>query len=290
MSGLALLRRNRPGAVSTPLSSRRSRVITFLALAAVTLVAILIAGALAAEPARTTHLDAVNQGPSWEHWFGTDRLGRDMLARTLVGLRMSLLVGTIAAFSSAVIAMVLAGIAVTGGRWAEAIVGWLVDLFLALPHLVLLILLAFAMGGGTKAVIIAVAVTHWPTLTRVLQAQARQVVATEYVATSRALGTSRTQVARRHVVPHLLPHFVIGTALLFPHAILHEAALSFLGLGIDPSQPAIGILLSESMKLLSAGMWWLAVLPGVCLLILVKLVDSIGENLRSILDPRSYHL
>ncbi|MFD0744193.1 ABC transporter permease [Phytohabitans flavus] len=213
-----------------------------------------------------------------------------MFARTLVGLRLSLLVGTTAALASTVIAIVLASLSVTIGGWAETAVNWLVDLFLALPHLVLLILLAFALGGGTRAVIIAVAVTHWPTLTRVLQAQARQVISSEYVATSRALGTSTFRLARRHLVPHLLPHFVVGTALMFPHAILHEAALSFLGLGIDPTQPAIGILLADSMKVLSAGMWWLAVLPGVCLLALVKLVDSIGENLRSILDPRSYHL
>src|SRR5262249_45913593 len=104
------------------------------------------------------------------------------------------------------------------------------------------------------------------------------------------LGTGTIRLARRHLVPHLLPHFVVGTALMFPHAILHEAALSFLGLGIDPTQPAIGILLADSMKVLSAGMWWLAVLPGLCLLALVKVVDSIGENLRSILAPRSYHL
>lgn len=272
------------------LGDRRTRVLAYLVLAAVVLVGVVVAGTLAQDAARTPHLDAVNEGPTAGHWFGTDRLGRDMFARTLVGLRLSLVVGTVAALASTVIAIVLASLSVTIGGWAATAVNWLVDLFLALPHLVLLILLAFALGGGTQAVIIAVAVTHWPTLTRVLQAQARQVVSSEYVATSRALGTGAFRLARRHLVPHLLPHFVVGTALMFPHAILHEAALSFLGLGIDPTQPAIGILLADSMKVLSAGMWWLAVLPGVCLLVLVKLVDSIGENLRSILDPRSYHL
>lgn len=277
---------------STPrlLADRRVRTLAFLTLAALVLLALVIAGGLAQSTAGTTHLDAVDQPPSADHWFGTDRLGRDMLARTLVGLRLSLVVGTTAALASSVIAVILASVAVIGGRWAEAAVNWLVDLFLALPHLVLLILLAFALGGGTRAVIIAIAITHWPTLTRVLQAQARTVIASEYVASSYALGTSRLELARRHLVPHLLPHFIVGTALMFPHAILHEAALSFLGLGIDPSQPAIGILLADSMKVLSAGMWWLALLPGVCLLVMVKLVDSIGENLRSILDPRSYHL
>ncbi|GIF77224.1 ABC transporter permease [Asanoa siamensis] len=284
MSAPAVARR------SLALPDRRTRIVAFLVLAVLLLIGVVVAGTVAQDAARTTHLDAVSQGPSAAHWFGTDRLGRDMLARTLVGLRLSLVVGTTAALASAVIAVVLATVSVTVGRWAETAVNWLVDFFLALPHLVLLILLAFALGGGTQAVIIAVAITHWPTLTRVLQAQARQVVASEYVASSRALGTSGFALARGHLLPHLLPHFVVGTALMFPHAILHEAALSFLGLGIDPSQPAIGILLSDSMKVLSAGMWWLAVLPGVCLLVMVKLVDSIGENLRSVIDPRSYHL
>lgn len=274
----------------TLLADRRSRIMAFLALAAVLLAGVVVAGTVSEEAAATTHLDAVNRSPSAQRWFGTDRLGRDVLARTLVGVRLSLIVGGTAALVSGMIAIVLAGLSVTGGRAAATAVDWLVDLFLALPHLVLLILLAFALGGGTRAVIIAVGVTHWPTLTRVLQARGRQVMSSEYVASSVALGTRRRRLVGRHLAPHLFPHFVVGCVLMFPHAILHEAALSFLGLGIEASRPAIGILLAESMKVLSAGMWWLAVLPGVCLLLLVKLVDSIGENLRAVLDPRSYHL
>jgi peptide/nickel transport system permease protein len=96
-------------------------------------------------------------------------------------------------------------------------------------------------------------------------------------------------VARRHLGRHLVPQFTVGLVLLFPHAILHEAALSFLGLGLSPHAPAIGIILSDAMRLLSAGVWWLAVLPGLSLLIAVKAVDVIGENLRALLDPRSVH-
>ncbi len=268
--------------------NRRTRTLLLLVLAGAVLIVVLIAGHLALPLSQKTNLHAVNQAPSWEHLFGTDRLGRDVFARTLVGLRLSLLIGTVAALASAGIAMLLAA-AAAGGIRTDAVVSWLVDLFLALPHLVLLILLSFAMGGGTLAVIIAVSLTHWPTLTRVLQAQARVVTNSEYMMTSRMLGTTRWRRARRHLVPHLFPHFAVGTVLLFPHAILHEAALSFLGLGVDASQPAIGILLSESMRALSAGIWWPALLPGVCLVILVKVVDSIGESLRVLMDPRSYH-
>ncbi|KQZ12014.1 ABC transporter permease subunit [Microbacterium sp. MEC084] len=272
------------------LRDRRFRVLLHLCVGVIVVAAVIIASGFAQQAADTTHLDAVNQAPSWEHWFGTDRLGRDMLARTLVGLRLSLVVGTTAALMSSIIALTLAAAAVSLGRSVATAVDWLVDFVLALPHLVLLILIAFAMGGGTHAVILAVGLSHWPTLTRVLRTQAKQVIASDFVSVSRGLGTPRLTVIRRHLAPHLLPHFLVGTVLVFPHAILHEAALSFLGFGIDATQPAIGNILAESMTLLSAGMWWLAVLPGVCLLAIVKLIDSTGENLRSVTDPRSYHL
>lgn len=269
---------------------RRARTLFWIGLSLLVVLAVVVAGTLAADAAQTTNLAARNQGPSAEHLFGTDRLGRDMLARTLAGLRLSLLVGTSAALISAVLAMVLAAAAVVFGGIVDRAVGWLVDLFLALPHLVLLILLAFALGGGTQAVIIAVAVTHWPTLTRVLRGHGRHVVSSDYVAVARQLGRGRWSIASRHVGRHLLGHFVVGTVLLFPHAILHEAALSFLGLGVDPAEPSIGVLLAESMRYLTAGAWWLAVLPGLCLLVIVKLVDTIGENTRALVDPRSHHL
>jgi peptide/nickel transport system permease protein len=272
------------------LPDRRRRTLWWITSALVVVLGVVVAGTLSADAAQTTGLADRNLSPSWEHLFGTDRLGRDMLARTLSGLRLSLLVGTSAALISAAIAVVFACSAAVFGGVVDRAVSWLVDAFLALPHLVLLILLAFTFGGGTQAVVIAVAVTHWPTLTRVLRGQARQVVTSDYVAVARGLGRTGWAIATGHLARHLLGHVVVGTVLLFPHAILHEAALSFLGLGVDPAEPSIGVLLAESMRYLTAGAWWLALLPGLCLLIVVKLVDTIGENGRAIVDPRSVHL
>ncbi len=272
------------------LGDRRRRTLAYLALSLLVVAAVAIAGTLSVDAASNTNLSARNLGPSWQHLFGTDRLGRDLLARVLSGLRLSLVVGVSAALVSGVLAILMACAAAVGGRHVDRAVTWLVDLFLALPHLVLLILLAFALGGGTRAVIIAVAITHWPSLTRVLRGHARQVMSSDYVMVAGQLGRGRWWIARRHVAPQLLGHFLVGTVLLFPHAILHEAALSFLGLGVDPAAPSIGVLLAESMRFLSAGAWWLAVLPGLCLLVIVKLVDAIGENTRALLDPRSHHL
>ncbi|MBE7324732.1 ABC transporter permease [Nocardioides sp. Y6] len=269
---------------------RRTRTLTSLVVAGLLVLAVAVVGTLVTGPAGATDLAERHRAPSLDHLFGTDAYGRDLLWRTLVGLRLSLVVGTVAAVMSGAIALVLALVAVAGGRVGAAVVDWLVDLFLALPHLVLLILLAFALGGGTQAVVLAVGLTHWPRLTRVLVAKARETTGADYVQISRALGRSRLHVARHHLAPHLLPHFSVGVVLMFPHAILHEAALSFLGLGIDPGQPAIGILLSDSMRSLSAGHWWLAALPGLALLVVVKLVDRIGDDLRLLVDPRSAHL
>lgn len=264
----------------------RTRVVVGLGLAVLVLALLVVTAGLTSSAAHVTDLPNRNQPPSWDHLFGTDRYGRDLLARTLAGLRLSLVVGAVAATASAVIAFALALVAVLGGRPGRAVVQWLIDLFLAVPHLVLLILIAFALGGGTTAVIVAVGVTHWPRLTRVLISVGRSAVSSEYVFVAAALGHSRWRIARTHIAGHLLPQLLVGAILMFPHAILHEAALSFLGLGIDPSQPAIGILLQESMRSLSAGHWWLAALPGLGLLVLVRLIDRIGENVRLLLDPR----
>src|SRR5690606_2908247 len=111
-----------------------------------------------------------------------------------------------------------------------------------------------------------------------------QLRSAEYVDVSRRLGRSRWWIARRHMMPHLFPQLMVGMLLLFPHAILHEAAISFIGLGLSPHQPAIGIILSESMRYLSAGMWWLTFFPGLCLLLIVRLFHILGNNLRMLTD------
>ena len=265
----------------------RTRVLVSLSAALLAIVGIILAAALLSGSAVATDLSGRYQPPSPSHLFGTDRFGRDLLARTLAGLRLSLIVGAVAAVMSGLIAVLLALVAVLGGRRGAAVVEWLIDLFLAVPHLVLLILIAFALGGGTGGVVVAIGITHWPRLTRVLISVGREVVASDYVALARTLGRGPVTIAREHVAGHLVPHLIVGTVLLFPHAILHEAALSFLGLGIDPDQPAIGILLQESMRSLSAGHWWLAALPGLALLVLVRIIDRIGDNLRLLLDPRT---
>lgn len=250
---------------------------------------IILVGASLNEERIATNLLSRNLAPSLEHLFGTDWLGRDMFSRTIMGLSLSIGVGFLGAIGSTSIALILGMAAASMGRAADRLVSWLIDLFLSVPHLVTLILIAFTIGGGFKGIVIGLMLTHWPSLARVIRAEVMQVRSAEYVQISRKLGKSRWWIAVHHIFPHVLPQVLIGFMLLFPHAILHEAAVTFLGFGLSPHEPAIGIILSESMKYLSAGMWWLAFFPGLCLLIIVRVFDIIGENLRMLLDPTRAH-
>lgn len=259
----------------------------FLIVLCLLCLGIILAGSGQAAIANQTNLIARNQAPSWSHPFGTDWLGRDMLVRTWSGLSLSLRVGFLAALFSSIIGLGIGMVSAIFGGKVDAFFSWWIDVFLSLPHMVVLILLAFVSGGGMTGVVISVALTHWPSLARVIRAEVYQVRAADYVHLSAKLGRSPFWIARHHVLPHVFPQFLVGLILLFPHAILHEAGITFIGIGLSPHQPAIGIILSESMRHLSTGYWWLAVLPGAALLVMVKIFDILGENVRALLDPRT---
>ena len=133
----------------------------------------------------------------------------------------------------------------------------------------------------------AVALTHWPELTRLVRAEVLQIRSEQYVQASYRMGKRWFQVAREHMLPQVIPVYLIGVILLFPHAIMHEAAITFLGFGFPAEIPAIGVILSESMKHITTGKWWMAVFPGLMLLLAVVLFDVAGENLKRLLNPNS---
>ena len=269
--------------------SRGNRVTTLVAciVAACALAIVVASGLVLYAQATVTDFTAKNLAPSLARPFGTDWMGRDMLSRTLAGLSTSVLVGLLAATVSSVIALVLGCAAALGGKRAEAVISWLIDLMMGVPHIVLLVLISYAIGKGFWGVTIGVAVTHWPSLARVVRAEVLQCRESKFVEVARKLGQSPARIAWRHMVPYVLPQFVVGLILLFPHAILHEAAITFLGFGLPPEQPAIGVILSESMSYLSTGAWWLAVFPGLALMATVLLFDVAGQSLRKLIDPHT---
>lgn len=267
--------------------NRRKNLVFLTGVMAVVLLAVYACGTLIPDGAVAGSFLNAGQPPTWKHPFGTDALGRDLFLRTLKGLSVSMTVGFAASFLSAVIAVFVGIAAATGSKYLDALINWIIDLVMGVPHTVLVILISFALGRGMKGLLVGIAVTHWCSLARLIRGEVLQLRAMEYVAISRKLGKSGWWIWTRHLLPHLIPQFLVGLILMFPHAVLHEASVSFLGFGLSPEQPAIGIILSESMRYISAGMWWSAVLPGLSLVGIVLLTDNLGDQLRRILEPNS---
>ena len=239
--------------------------------------------------AENLYVDLLNkfQAPSMSHLFGTDWVGRDMLTRTIKGLSISMKIGLLATFTSTIIAIVLGIIGPTFGKRVDAVVTWFIDLVLSVPHTLVVILISIAMGGGMKGIVVGVAVTHWTSLTRVIRAEVMQIMESDYTKIARNFGKSNWYIAKEHVLPHVIPQIIVGAVLIFPHAILHEASVTFLGFGLPPHEPAIGVILSESMKYLTSGDWWLAFFPGLSLILVSMMVDRIGKNIEKLINPKT---
>ena len=267
--------------------NHRTKAVILTILLAIVFCIIYTCGMLISEDAVVGSFMEAKQAPSLTHFFGTDALGRDLFLRTLKGLSVSITVGLVASVISAIVAVFVGIAAATGSKYVDGMINWVIDLFMGVPHTILIILFSFAMGRGLKGLLIGIAATHWCSLARLIRGEVLQLRSMQYVAVSRKLGKSSGWILVHHLLPHLVPQFFVGLVLMFPHAILHEAAISFLGFGLPPDQSAIGIILSESMRYLSTGMWWTAVLPGLTLVFIVLLVDKLGDYLRMIIDPYS---
>lgn len=267
--------------------NRRILVVILMAVAVTYLIGVFVWG-LFMNP-RSYEANYANKflSPSLAHPFGTDFIGRDMFHRTIKGLSNSIIIGVLASIFSSIIALVAGIASAVFGGWIDKFVNWCVDLCMGLPHLVLLMLISFMMGKGVKGVTIAVALTHWPSLTRIVRSEVMQIRSSQYVKAAYKMGRTKTQVAFQHILPHVIPAYLIGLVLLFPHAIMHEASITFLGFGMPAEMPAIGVILSEAMQHISTGKWWLALFPGLMLLIAVLLFDVIGENLKKLWNPES---
>lgn len=265
-----------------------SLILALLIVAA--LIAVYLAGALLPESALRADFGSKFLPPSREHLFGTDYLGRDMFVRTVKGLSLSLTVGAIASVISALIGLVVGVTAALGKGWIDHAVNWFIDVFMSVPHTVLLILISIAFSQGAFGLLVGIALTHWAALARLVRAEVLQIRDQQYVMVARRFGKSPFWVARKHILPHVIPQFFVGLILEFPHAIMHESGLTFLGFGMPPEQPAVGIILSESMRYISSGAWWLVLFPGLALVLLVLLIEALGSTVRRLFEPRQAQL
>ena len=262
----------------------RTKTLVIIAISALVIISIFISGYFIKDI--PTSFISANQMPSFEHIFGTDWMGRDMFQRTIAGLGLSIMVGFIASAVSTCISIIL-GLFSSFNRFADECVAGIIDLFGSIPHILLIILVSIMFGGGVMGVVMGVGLTHWTPLARVLRSEVKEIKTKEYIHLAENLGKSKIWIATKHILPLILSQIIVGVILMFPHAIMHEAAITFLGFGLPPHEPAIGVILSESMQYLSSGYWWLAFYPGISLLIVVLLFDFIGENVEKLLNPET---
>ncbi|WP_130014235.1 ABC transporter permease [Serinicoccus sediminis] len=229
--------------------------------------------------------------PSAEHPFGTDQAGRDLLARSLAGARVSLLVGLVAALVSSVVGVVVGGLAGSlasrGGGVVDGVLMRLVDAVNALPHLVLGIVIVALLGPSLSSVILSVALTHWTTTARIVRAELLALQHVGFVEAAVGAGAGRWWVLSRHLLAHVAGRVLLATVLMVPHAIMHESALSFLGLGLPDDQASLGTIIEQSRTAVLAGHWWPAVLPGLLLVALSLAVFALAERLRPVSRGRA---
>ena len=264
----------------------REKTILSLIIFAVFFITILVAGSMRDPEKFSIDLINKNQSPSIMHIFGTDWIGRDMFFRTLKGLSISMKIGVLSSIISGIIAVILGIIGPTCGKRVDAVITWFIDLVLSVPHTLIIILISMAAGGGLKGIVLGVSLTHWTSLTRVIRAEVMQIKEAEYTKIARNFGKSSFYIAKNHILPHIIPQLLVGIVLIFPHAILHESSVTFLGFGLQSHEPAIGIILSESMKYLTSGKWWLSFFPGLSLVLVSIMVDNMGKRIGKLIDPK----
>lgn len=223
--------------------------------------------------------------PSPEHPFGTDSLGRDTLVRVIYGARVSLTVGVLATAISTVIGLIMGALAAYyGGIW-DTIIMRLADVFLAFPYTLFVIVLLAVLGQGITNVFIAIGILGWPSIARVFRSAILTVKENDYVDAARAMGASDLRIIARHIFPNSVASIVVYATMNIGGAILTEAALSFLGMGVTPPNPSWGIMIQDGQKYL-ATQPWLMIMPGIAILLTVLAFTLLGDGLRDALDVK----
>ncbi|PYM88275.1 MAG: peptide ABC transporter permease [Candidatus Rokuibacteriota bacterium] len=261
-----------------------------LAGALVVLAAVVVAVAAPAlapgDPIKNSLLDRLTP-PTWggEHPLGTDTLGRDVASRLLHGARVSLLVGFSAVLLAGVSGVVLGLVSGWYRGWLDDVLMRLGDVQLAFPVLVLAVAVLAVLGASVVNLILVLGVTGWITYARIVRGEVLTLRERDFVAAARALGADDAWILRRHLLPNVLPPITVVATFSVARTIVAEASLSFLGLGIPAPAPSWGAMLDEGRNYITTG-WWLALFPGLAILLLVLGINLVGDWLRDVLDPR----
>ncbi|MGV0835268.1 ABC transporter permease [Mycolicibacterium thermoresistibile] len=225
------------------------------------------------------------QPPSGAHWFGTDELGRDVLSRVLVAIQASLRVAVVSVAFAAAVGVTVGLLAGYRGGWLDTVLMRMVDVLFAFPVLLLALAIVAILGPGVTTTMLAIGIVFTPIFARVARASTLSVRVEPYVQVSHTMGTGHGYILRRHILPNIAGPLIVQTSLSLAFAILAEAALSFLGLGIQPPQPSLGRMIFDSQGFVTLA-WWMAVFPGAAIVVTVLSCNLLGDGLRDVLDPK----
>lgn len=220
------------------------------------------------------------------YWLGTDSQGRDMLSAILYGLRISLLVGLGAVLLSALIGMIMGLIAAFHGGWVDSLVMRIVDFILGFPTILVALVLLSVLGKGIDKVIFALVIVQWAHYARIMRGRALQERRKEYIEAAANLGFSPWRIMFKHLMPNCFGPIMVFATIQIATAIVLEATLSFLGVGVPVTEPSLGLLISSGFEYLLSGDYWISIFPGVALLLLILSINIVGDRLRDSLDPR----
>ena len=232
-----------------------------------------------------TSWSLVRKPPTLQHWFGTDDLGRDILARVIYGARASLLAGAISVGIALSIGVPLGLLSGYRGGFIDALISRMTDAMLACPFLILAIALAAFLGPSLGNAMIAIGISATPIFVRLTRGQVMNVKVEDYIEAARAMGNPRWRIALFHILPNIMPALLVQATLSIAAAIIAEAALSFLGLGQQPPAPSWGSMLNAAQRFLTNAPW-MAVWPGLAIFLVVLSFNLVGDGLRDALDPR----
>jgi peptide/nickel transport system permease protein len=232
-----------------------------------------------------TSWSLVRKPPTWQHWFGTDDLGRDILARVVYGARASLMAGAISVGIALGIGVPLGLLSGYRGGFIDSLISRITDAMLACPFLILAIALAAFLGPSLGNAMIAIGISATPIFVRLTRGQVMSVKVEDYIEAARAMGNPRWRIALFHILPNIMPALLVQATLSIAAAIIAEAALSFLGLGQQPPSPSWGSMLNSAQRFLTNAPW-MAIWPGLAIFLVVLSFNLVGDGLRDALDPR----
>ena len=228
---------------------------------------------------------SIRKPPSWQHWFGTDKSGRDLLSRVIFGARASLMAGVISISIALCVGVPVGLLAGYGGKWLDLLISRITDAMLAIPFLILAIALAAFLGPSLQNAMIAIGLTATPIFVRLTRGQVMSVKVEDYVEAARAVGNPPVRIAVKHILPNILPALIVQATISIAAAIIAEASLSFLGLGQQPPAPSWGSMLNTAQRFLTNAPW-MAIWPGLAIFLAVLSFNVLGDGLRDALDPK----